>query len=245
MTMNFPCRRQASTRLALLAALAALPQWACSEKEREPMKLSMPLSAVDAALKYKFRGMRGGELRVDSLFETDSVLIFDADTGHLFNIGMGIFSPTNTVISGYGGQVEGDRLVIPKHLRMKRYPQEAKLVSRDLPPFFEGEPIIDVTVPVAERIPEEALNDLRKNGGNLRLKLRIHPDTLLVGWDIARRPGYNPSKKDPSGHPIYVPQTYSWIGGDFREAIRSKSQGINQKGWYIDPKTQQRIETDF
>lgn len=239
----FTCRPNTSSRLALLAALVlALPQWACSQKEREAMKPSTPSSAEDAALKHKFRGMRGGELRVDATFETNRVLIIDADTGHLFNIGMGVFSPTNNVISGYGGQVEGDRLVIPKHLRMKRYPQEAKLLSPDLPPYFEGEPIIDVTVPVAERIPEEALDDLRKNGGSLRLKLRIHPDTLLVGWDIARRPSGRTRTSD--GIPIFIPTQYSWVGGDFREAIRSKGRPI-EKGWYIDPKTKQRIETDF
>jgi hypothetical protein len=98
---------------------------------------------------------------------------------------------------------------------------------------------------VAERIPDEALDDLRKNGGGLRLKLRIHPDTLLVGWDIERRPGYDPAIKDSSGdRPLYVPAQYSWVGGDFREAIRRKGQPI-EKGWYIDPKTKQRIETDY
>jgi hypothetical protein len=244
--LTVSCRGQASTRLALLAALVlALPQWACSQKDRAAMKSPAPLSSGDAALKHKFRGVRGGELRVDATFETNSVLILDAETGYQFNIGMGVFSPRGMSVSGYGGDVDGDRLVIPTHLRMKRYSEDARLLSPDVPPYFEGEPIVDVTVPVAERIPEEALDDLRKNGGNLRLKLRIHPDTLLVGWDIERRPGYNPANKDSSGHPIYVPRSFSWVGGDFREAIRSKSQGINEKGWYIDPKTKQRMETDF
>jgi hypothetical protein len=140
--------------------------------------------------------------------------------------------------------VDGDRLVIPKHLRMMRYPDDARFLSYDTPPYFEGTPIVDVTVPVAERIPDEALDDLRKNGGGLRLKLRIHPDTLLVGWDIDRRPGYNPAIKDSSGSPLHVRAQYSWVGGDFREAIRRKGQPI-EKGWYIDPKTKQRIETDY
>lgn len=207
------------------------------------MKPSMQSSAEDAALKHKFRGMRGGELRVDSTFKVTTAVIINVDTGYLFNIGMGVFGPGVDSVSGYGGNVDGDRLVIPKHLRMIRYPEEARFLSRKLP-YFDGTPVVDVTVPIAERIPEEALDDLRRHGGSLRLKLRIHPETLLVGWDIARRPSYNPAIKDSSGPPIFVPTQYSWVGGDFREAIRFNGRVV-EKGWYIDPKTKQRIETDF
>ena len=173
---------------------------------------------------------------------TDSVLILDAETDRLFNIGMGAFRPRGGSVFGYGGNGDGDRLVIPKRLRMKRYSDDAKFLSAHIPPYFEGTPLVDVTVPVAERIPDAALDDLRKHGGSLRLKLRIQPDTLLVGWDIARRPDYEP--KSSSGYPLFIPTEYSWVGGDFREAIRSKGRPV-QKGWYIDPKTKQRIETDF
>lgn len=233
-------------RNALLAMLIVLPQWACSQGEGGSMKKppSPALSAEDAALKHKFRGLGGGELRVDSTFRTDGVIIINVDTGYLFNIGRGVFGPRAESISGYGGNVDGDRLAIPKYLRMMRYPDTAKFLSAHRFPYFEGDPVVDVTVPVAERIPEKAMDDLRKNGGGLRLKLRIHPDTLLVGWDIVRRPGYDPNKKGRFGTPIYVPPEYSWVGGDFREVVKDNGR-IVEMGWYIDPKTKQRIETDF
>lgn len=215
------------------------------------MKPSSALRAEDAVLKRKFRGVYGGELRVDSTFRTNRVVIINVDTGYLFNIGRGVFAPGGASVSGYGGNVAGDRLVMPKYLRMMRYPLDAKFLSADRPPYYEGTPIVDVTVPVAERVPEETLDDLRKNGGSLRLKLRIHLDTLLVGWDIERRPGYNPAHKDSAGNPVHVPAQYTSIGGDFCERqvwnvfIDGRLRLVEKKGWYIDPKTGQRFETDF
>jgi hypothetical protein len=225
-------------------ALLSLPQWACSQKGSVPMNPSITQSSEDRALKHKFRGVYGGELRVDSTFETDSVIIINVDTGYLFNIGMGSFRPGADKVSGYGGNLAGDRLAMPRHLRMMRYPADAKFLSPHRPPYYEGPPLVDVTVPVAERIPEETLEDLRKNGGSLRLKLRIHPDTLLVGWDIARSRSHSPNTTDASGLHIYVPSEYSSIGGDFCEATIFNGRVI-KKGWYIDPNTKQRIETDY
>jgi hypothetical protein len=212
--------------------------------QSEPAGPSTAQPSEDATLKHKFRGVYGGELRVDSTFKTDKVVITNPDTGYLFNIGMGAFRPGADKVSGYGGNVAGDRLAVPRRLRMMRYRDDAKFLSAHRPPYFEGTPIVDVTIPVAERIPEETLDDLRKNGGSLRLKLRIHPDTLLVGWDIVRIRGHKPSNTDPSGMYIYVPSQYSSIGGDFREAIVFNGRVV-EKGWYIDPKTKQRIETSY
>jgi hypothetical protein len=44
----------------------------------------------------------------------------------------------------------------------------------------------DYTIPVAKQIPDQILNDIRANGGNLRLKFRLKPDGILFGWDIER-----------------------------------------------------------
>jgi hypothetical protein len=44
----------------------------------------------------------------------------------------------------------------------------------------------DYTISVAERIPDEVLNDIRAHRGNLRLKFRLKPDGILFGWDIER-----------------------------------------------------------
>jgi len=148
---------------------------------------------------------------------------------------------------GVGGN---DKLVIPKYLRMVRYPRGAKLNSRrsykDLDkPVYEGPSEFEITVSVAERIPEDLLEDLRRAPmGTLRLKLRIHPEILLIGWDIERRPGYDPKKLDKWGEISYVGPVYSFAGGDFREAAIFNGQVV-RKGWYIDPRTRERIETDY
>jgi hypothetical protein len=100
---------------------------------------------------------------------------------------------------------------------------------------YEGGTIVgDYTVPVAERIPDELLDDLRRNGGMFRLKIRIHDDGPLIGWDI----------KDGI-------MSTRMAGGDFQEmTIRYEGTTNNVtrhfvQGWYFDPKTKHRIETDF
>lgn len=64
---------------------------------------------------------------------------------------------------------------------------------------YEGPIAGDYTIPIAERIPEAVLQDIRRNGGGLRLKFRLKPDGVLFGWDI-ERDGGGISKFDlPSG----------------------------------------------
>ena len=100
-------------------------------------------------------------------------------------------------------------------------------------------------VPVAERIPDDLLDDLRANPkGGMRIKFRFHPDGVLLGWDIQRRPGFDPNKRDEWGEAVYVGPVHSFAGGDFREAEIYNGKVV-RKGWYIHPKTGQRIETDF
>ena len=100
-------------------------------------------------------------------------------------------------------------------------------------------------VPVAERIPDDLLDDLRKRpGGGLRIKFRFHPGGILLGWDIERRPGYDPNKRDQYGNPVFVRAVHSFAGGDFREAQIINGEVV-RKGWYIHPKTKQRIELDW
>lgn len=63
---------------------------------------------------------------------------------------------------------------------------------------YEGPIIGDYTIPVAERIPDEVLRDIRARGGALRLKFRLKPDGVLFGWDI-ERPGGGISRFDMPG----------------------------------------------
>jgi hypothetical protein len=66
----------------------------------------------------------------------------------------------------------------------------------------------------------------------------------LFGWDIQRRPAYDPKQHSQNGEPDNVAPEHSFVGGDFREAeiINGK---LVRKGWYIDRRTGQKIETDF
>jgi hypothetical protein len=209
----------------------------------------------DAALKYKFRGIFGGELRVDASFATHSSYIY-TPYDYLFNIGTGSFSPRGGSVSGYGGSVNGDRLVVPKYLRYMRYPEHAKRIpNKDIyasgPPPCEGEPLVDVIVPVASRIPDEVLDRIRQyKGSSLALRLRITPETLLVGWEIKLGKGY-PFKKDKAGN-AYATDEDIMVGGDFlharpRYVLRTNgyTEMVHQKGWQLDPKTGRKFETEF
>lgn len=108
-----------------------------------------------------------------------------------------------------------------------------------------GEIIGEEVIEVASRIPQTLLEDLRSDPkGSLRIKIRLHREGVLLGWDIERRPGYDPKKRNAYGNPIFVSAVHSFAGGDFREAEIINGQAV-RKGWYIHPKTGQRIETDF
>lgn len=237
-----PWMRRRWTAVGLMAAV--LPQWACSQQETSTMNAATPPpSSEDAALKYRFRGIGGGEKRIDAIGDLRPIALFFPN-GELFQKLSG--PGRHASISSYGGGGTGDNLVVPKSLRMIRY-EDGSIPFGNAKPFaaYDGAVVTDVTVPVASRIPDELLNDLRRDPkGVLRLKLRIHPDTLLVGWDIERRPGFDPKKRDRFGEAVYVGPVHSFAGGDFREAEILNSQVI-RKGWYIHPKTGQRIETDF
>lgn len=63
----------------------------------------------------------------------------------------------------------------------------------------------DYTIPVAERIPDQVLNDIRAHGGNLRLKFRLKSDGILFGWDIER------------AAPLGDVSIFEMPGGDFLE----------------------------
>ncbi len=74
------------------------------------------------------------------------------------------------------------------------------------------------TIDVGPRIPQEVLDSLRRERGLLRLKFQLSNDGVYFGWDIQRRPGYDPRKRDQFGNPVHVDAVHSMAGGDFREA---------------------------
>ena len=64
---------------------------------------------------------------------------------------------------------------------------------------YGGEAAGDYTLPIASRIPDEVVKEIRKNGGGLRLKFRLKPDGVLFGWDIERFSGGLPRHSMPGG----------------------------------------------
>ncbi len=196
----------------------------------EPAK---PLSAEDEQLKRKFQGLQGGQLRVDSLFQVEGLNIFDED-GYLFFAHSRLTPPDGRITSSYGADFG-----VPKFLRfewrdkIEKEPRGA--LKRGLPDraYYGGNILGNYTVPVASRIPDALLEDKRRNGGGFRLKIRIHPDGPLIGWDLERGVGTGPDGSK-----------FHHAGGDFQEAYIYNGK-VLRKGWFIHPKTGQRIETDY
>jgi hypothetical protein len=233
-------------RWALVGLLTAvLPQWACSQDGKgSTMKAnSYDTSDEDTALRSRFKGIKGGELRVDGLVPTGPVALF-LENGRVFQRKSG-YGPRGGTTSSYGGSGAGDSLVVPKTLRMIRYAEGSRPVNLTTPfVAFDGAVVADVTVPVASRIPDEALDTARRFGGGMRLKLRLTHETILVGWDVINYPDFQPGKRDQFGVLLTGPAVYHAVGGDFREAEIVNGKAV-RKGWYIDPKTGQKIETDL
>lgn len=289
--------------------LVALSSWGCTQQRRsQAAELAKPISPEDAALKHKFRGISGGEKVLSATESLDRVDLYDENGAYFAR---GVFGRAGGYSSYGGGE---DRLPMPKTLRYVRFGEDAKYLGNSHTgfPAYTGTPLVDVTVPVAERIPDDLLDDLRRDPkGSLRLKIRLMPDAILIGWDIERRPGFNAQKSREGQH---YPAAYSHTGGDFKEMriayyIDAKSpcqecvafarnvkktrnvvyaddpngyismpaaddlqnrlpevlekngyfltpvgerytsygsgRQLREKGWYIHPRTKQRIETDF
>jgi hypothetical protein len=221
-------------RTTLVALLSCMWQSACSQTAPdEALAKNKPLTNEEQRWRRKFGGLKGGELFVDAFGEKRAVMIYD-ERGLRF-YASSTLSPRNNSKHSYGAEFG-----VPITLRATWRAGEWALTSGDpnglrvVDRGYEGGTIVgDVTVPVAERIPGDLLDELRENGGGFRLKLRLHDDGLLIGWDIRRG------------------LSFLMTGGDFKEArIVYDGYGNSTKsrlelGWYIHPKTRQKIETDF
>lgn len=231
--INFNRRRGL---LAATATLLSLP--ACSETVDEQRQRAglPPLTEEQKRMRKKFKGLKGGQLVVDAFGEKEAVTIFH-ESGRVFYT-RGVVSPRNQSIYAYGAEFG-----VPLSLRAMWRRENAEVNGivqspiriTELRGIYEGGTIAgDYTVPVAERIPDDLLAELRRNKYvGFRLKLRLHDDGLLVGWDLAS------------------PVDRIHVGGDFQEAHIVYFGDPNnmsrrfEKGWYIHPKTGERIETDF
>ena len=115
---------------------------------------------------------------------------------------------------------------LPLHLRLVWYAQDAKVfypknaAQGDARiPRYVGPIIHEVTVPVASRIPQTVVDDvMRGQGGLLRVKVRAHAETLMVGWDVSGTPSLAqlvPSERQDKNP--YLPPGFRHTGGDFKE----------------------------
>lgn len=91
--------------------------------------------------------------------------------------------------------------VVPEQVRVV-WRDSAKIVGRaDNPRIntYAGNILGDYTLPIASRIPDDVIREIRRNGGGLRLKFRLKPDGVLFGWDIERFSGGLPRHSMPGG----------------------------------------------
>ena len=164
------------------------------------------------------------------------------------------FYPENAKYSFY--RAGGQSLTSRANLSLSQFvPERVRIIWRDSDTYVlnpdrvtsrrAGNIIGDETIEVGTRVPQELIDDLKRDPrGSLRLKFRMSDQGTLFGWDIERRPGFDPKKRDQWGEAVYVGPVHSFAGGDFREAKIFNGKPV-RKGWYIDRRAGKTVETDF
>ena len=164
------------------------------------------------------------------------------------------FYPENAKYSFY--RAGGQSLTSRANLSLSQFvPERVRIIWRDSDTYVlnpdrvtsrrAGNIIGDETIEVGTRVPQELIDDLKRDlRGSLRLKFRMSDQGTLFGWDIQRRPGFDPKKRDQWGEAVYVGPVHSFAGGDFREAKIFNGKPV-RKGWYIDRRAGKTFETDF
>ena len=235
-------RRRSLIRLATVALGTALTS-ACRSK----LHAVPPASLTESDARY----LESRERMLQRFNRPGFELVVDAIVGQEF---LGVeFFPEYAKHSFY----RAGRQTLRSQAKMilsQPVPESARILWRDASDrhFIEGvgsryagNIIGDETIEVGTRIPQELIDDLKRAPrGSLRLKFRMSNQGTLFGWDIERRPGFDPKKRDQWGQAVYVGPVHSFAGGDFREADIFNGKPV-RKGWYIDRRTGQRIETDY
>ena len=240
-------------RRLLLGSVACLLLAACRSTPPPPSKPVTPEQA---------RYLESRERMLKKFGRPGFELVVDAMKGQEF---LGVeFFPVDARYSFYraGGQTLRSRA---KMVLSQPVPERARIIWRDssdrrfiqgVGSRYVGNIIGDELIEVGSRIPQELIDDLERDPrGNLRLKFRMSEQGTLFGWDIERRPGYDPKAaqravKQLKPYP-HVRPAYSFVGGDFREAtytdnvVDGRVVRTHHKGWYIDKRTGQKVETDY
>ena len=216
-----------------------------ASQQRAHADANVPLSTYEGSrqrMQQKF-GNIGAELRVDAMAGQDfyGVEFFPEGSDRPF------FTKSHASLANR--DVMAMPLAIPERVTVVWHasankPNTGKYGQTTYPDRIVGTD----TIEVGSRIPQDVLDSLRWERGGLRLKFRLSNDGVYFGWDIERRPGYDPNKRDPVDRtPYYVRPVFSMTGGDFKEARVTSVDGneVREKGWYIDKKTGKKIEVDF
>jgi len=174
------------------------------------------LSGCAASAQGRDRQPGFGTLRLDANPEKNFVTIQD-EAGRQF---AGAARLSKKIVS----HVSGGSRAIPRAIRATWRSGSPVLTSDGV--WSGGTVLGDYTATVAQRIPPEVFDYMRRHGGALRLKIRIVDGAVLVGWDVERYvpiEGWKPGDGDSGIH-------YHMAGGDFREdkVINGK---IVEPGW--------------
>ena len=157
-----------------------------------------------------------GTLMIDANPEKTGVLIVDENGRRL--------AAAARLSKKISGNYHGGSRAIPRSIRATWRTGRFAVTSEGT--WTGGTVMGDYTATVAERIPPEVFDYMRKHGGSLRLKLRIVNGAVLVGWDVEKYvpvEGWKPGDGDSGFH-------YTMAGGDFRED-RVFNGKIVEPGW--------------
>ncbi len=248
---------QFTVRRTLIQGMFFLPIVAgCEPRKPEAInERDRALTDEERKWKQKFRGMSGGELYADAAPEKPSVMIFN-EQGHLF-YKAGLMGVRSNSKHSYGAEF-GVPITLRATWRDDEPSQPGKPENKviNTGSRYEGGVVLgDVTVPVAERIPDELLDKMRKYQCGFILKLRLTDETLLVGWELRLGKSY-PFARDTHGNAYFRPELDDTAGGDFCER-RIVTRAIPPEGasaedirlelpdWIRDKKTGQKVLTGY
>ncbi|MDB5796888.1 MAG: hypothetical protein JWP36_790 [Paucimonas sp.] len=155
----------------------------------------------ESSSKDKFEGVFGVVLRLDAAVPKEGVTI-TSETGARIAAPalLGLNRVDNRTYTDRRRPVPTEIHVTWREGEYSRAPEGGRWIG--------GRLVGDYRVPVAERIPDELLDYIRRNGGALRLKIRLKDDGVLIGWDVEE------------WYTTKYGRGLRWVrpGGDFREA---------------------------
>lgn len=162
---------------------------ACSQPR--PKQIERVYTEEEKQRLYKFRGVEGGQWVLSSVHELRWIEIRNQD---------------DRVIDAPAGVSPGSR----SRFSLSSIPIRLKVIWREQDPnnpiysgkrgeeWSGGKIIASFEIPVADRIPDALLDDLRRDPrGGLRIKIRLHREGVLLGWDIARVTTYPTRQRHP------------------------------------------------